>query len=92
MLYEVITLLAKMMVRQGFAVAWLERRPLQLETAQSVEELAEKLRLSILDARQLLDFLEQHPRIDAKRLFCGGVSLGSMQAATLAAVDPRIRA
>jgi cephalosporin-C deacetylase-like acetyl esterase len=84
-------LLAKMMVRQGFAVAWLERRALQLETASSLDELIEKMRLSTLDARQLLDWLEQHPRIDPGRLFSGGVSLGSMQAATLAAVDPRVR-
>jgi hypothetical protein len=84
-------LLAKLMVRQGFAVAWLERRALQLETAESIDELAEKLRLATLDARQLLDWLEQHPRIDPQRLYSGGVSLGSMQAAILAGVDPRIR-
>lgn len=84
-------LLAKMLVRQGFAVAWLERRALSLATEESPEVLVEKMRLSILDARQLLDWLERHPRIDARRLLAGGVSLGSMQAATLAAVDPRIR-
>ncbi|HUK62751.1 MAG TPA: hypothetical protein VLV15_05435, partial [Dongiaceae bacterium] len=84
-------LMSKMLVRQGFATAWLERRPLTLETAQDMDELVEKMRLTILDARQLLDWLEQHPRIDANRLLAGGVSLGSMQAATLAAVDPRIR-
>jgi cephalosporin-C deacetylase-like acetyl esterase len=84
-------LMSKMLVRQGFATAWLERRELVLETAQDAEELAEKLRLSILDARQLLDWLEHHPRIDEHRLLSGGVSLGSMQAAILAAVDPRIQ-
>ena len=84
-------LMSKMLVRQGFAAAWLERRPLALETAQDADELVEKMRLSILDARQLLDWLEHHPRIDPNRLLAGGVSLGSMQAATLAAVDPRIR-
>jgi hypothetical protein len=84
-------LLAKMLVRRGFAVAWLERRALVLETAEDPDELVEKMRLSILDARQLLDWLAHHPRIDESRLLAGGVSLGSMQAATLAAVDPRIQ-
>jgi dienelactone hydrolase len=84
-------LLAKMLVRRDFAVAWLERRELQLETAESVAELVEKMRVAILDGRQLLDWLEHHPRVDAQRLLAGGVSLGSLQAATLAGVDPRVR-
>jgi hypothetical protein len=84
-------LLAKMIVRRGIAAVWLERRPLQLETAQNADELVEKLRLSILDARQLLDWLEHNPHIDPKRLLAGGVSLGSMQAATLAAIDSRVQ-
>jgi dienelactone hydrolase len=84
-------LMSKMLVRKGFATAWLERRALALETAQDADELVEKMRLSILDARQLLDWLVHHPRIDPDRLLAGGVSLGSMQAATLAAIDPRIR-
>jgi hypothetical protein len=84
-------LLSKMLVRRGWAAAWLERRALALETARGTDELVEKMRLSILDARMLLDWLERHPRIDRERLLAAGVSLGSMQALTLAAVDPRIR-
>jgi dienelactone hydrolase len=84
-------LLAKIVVRQGVAVVWLERRYLELETAQSIEAVVERMRLAVLDGRQMLDWLERHPRVDPERLLVGGISLGSMQAATLAAVDPRVR-
>ncbi len=85
-------LMSKVLVARGFAVARLERQPLGLETASDIRPVVEQIRLAILDARRLLDWLETHPRIDPARIASAGTSLGSLQAATLLAVDDRVRA
>jgi pimeloyl-ACP methyl ester carboxylesterase len=83
-------LLSKVLVRRGFAVARLERRPLDLEAAPDVATVVERMRATILDGRRLVDWLEQHPRVDPQRIAAAGASLGGMQATCLAAVDGRV--
>ncbi|MCP4007107.1 MAG: hypothetical protein GY725_23240 [bacterium] len=83
--------LAKALVNRGYAVARIERRALPLETSSDPTLVAEALRGAVLDARRLLDWAASHPQVDSGRIAAAGVSLGSIQALLLTAVDPRIR-
>jgi dienelactone hydrolase len=84
--------LAKALVNRGFAVARLERRALDLETAEEPDVVARDFSASIREARRLLDWLVTHPEIDRDRIAAGGVSLGGMLSCVLYGVDERIRA
>lgn len=84
--------LSKGLVRRGYAVLRLERRPLGLETAEDPAEPMAALRHAVLDARRLLPWLAARPDIDEVRLAAAGVSLGGILAATLMGVDDRIQA
>jgi hypothetical protein len=83
--------MAKALVNRGYAVARLERRPLDLFHQSNAEVVRDRLREGVIDARRLLDWLVTHPKIDPTRLAAAGVSVGSIQALLLTACDPRIR-
>jgi dienelactone hydrolase len=85
--------LAKALVRRGYAVLRVERRPLfpDDDPVSDFETPTRQLRQALLDGRRLLDWLEWHPRIDAQRLATAGVSLGGIMAATLMGLDPRVQ-
>ncbi len=85
--------LAKALVGRGYAVLRLERRPLFADDEEpGLEEVARRLRTGLVEARRALDWLSTHPEVDASRLAVAGVSLGGIMAATLAGMDPRLRA
>jgi hypothetical protein len=84
--------MAKALVNRGYAVARMERRPLDLPHQSSGDVVRERLREGVIDARRLLDWLVTHPKIDPTRISAAGVSIGSIQALLLAACDPRIKA
>jgi dienelactone hydrolase len=84
--------LAKALVHRGYAVAHLERKELDLETAQSPDVPSRALRDAVLDARRLLDWLQARPEVDAQRIAAAGVSLGGILGCILQGVDPRVRA
>jgi dienelactone hydrolase len=86
--------LAQALVHRGYAALRLERRRLFPPEGcdGSFEEPARRLRRQVLDARRLVDWLEQHPRVDPERLGVAGVSLGGMMAVTLMGADARLRA
>jgi dienelactone hydrolase len=94
--YVVSEMMSKVLVGRGYAVVHLERRRLFPERDDGAELNpalpAERMRLSLLDARRLLDWLETRPEIDASRIAAGGVSIGGILAATLMGIDDRIRA
>ncbi len=84
--------LAKALISHGYAVARLERPPVDLEDpAVGPQEFSKALRGAVSDGRRLIDFLATHPRIDERRLASAGVSLGGIQALLLAQTDPRVR-
>lgn len=84
--------LSKALVRRGYAVLRMERRPLDLACAKDPEEPMAAFRAAILDGRALLDWLAARPDIDPERLAVAGVSLGGILAFDLMGVDERIRA
>ena len=84
--------LAKAFVRRGYAVLRLERRPLDLEDATDPDHISRNLSSAVRDARRLLDWLVTLPQIDPERIGAAGVSLGSLLACLLQAVDERVSA
>jgi dienelactone hydrolase len=90
--HVVSELVAKALVRRGYAVAHIERKELQLETAQSADVPSIAMRNAVLDARRLIDWLESRPEVDRTRIAAAGISMGGMLACTLQGVDPRVRA
>jgi hypothetical protein len=89
--HDVSEALAKALVRRGYAVARLERRPLDLAHQNNAMVVRDRMREGVIDARRMLDWLVTHPKIDATRIAAAGVSVGSLQALLLTACDPRIR-
>ncbi|UCE85880.1 MAG: hypothetical protein JSU66_16395 [Deltaproteobacteria bacterium] len=87
--------LAKALVHRGYAVLRVERREFFPEEEEPDFDLtlpAERLRVSLLDARRLIGWLGTRPEIDAQRLASAGVSLGGILAASLMGLDDRIQA
>ena len=83
---------AKALVNRGIATARLERRPLELRSADSPEAVQQRFADAVRDARRLLDWLETRPEVDSDRLGVAGISVGSLMACLLHANDPRISA
>lgn len=84
--------LAKALVNRGFAVTRMERHELDLAETERIEAPSENFRSAVIDARRILDYVAQHPKVDAGRIAAAGVSTGGILAATLMGVDPRVRA
>jgi len=50
------------------------------------------LRQAIIDARKIVTWLEDRPEVDRVRIGAAGISMGGIQAAFLAGIEPRITA
>jgi cephalosporin-C deacetylase-like acetyl esterase len=84
--------LSKALVNRGYAVAHLERKELQLETASSPDVPSQAITTAVRDARRLLDWLQEQPQVDRQRIGAAGVSMGGILGVILQGVDPRVRA
>jgi dipeptidyl aminopeptidase/acylaminoacyl peptidase len=63
----------------------------QVFLGRTASSLAFNFKQSAADARRSLDWLEKHPRVDAKRIGLFGVSLGGMVSASVYSTDKRPR-
>ena len=85
--------LARALVARGFAVARLERRPLDLELASEAAAPRAAFSGALTEARRLLGWLASRPEVDADRIATAGVSLGGILSAALMGMEPeRVRA
>ncbi|MHC4117345.1 MAG: alpha/beta hydrolase [Planctomycetota bacterium] len=75
----------------GFNCAIVHNRSVELEDIESAEQAEDYLRQTVLDSRQVLDYLVAHRRVDADRLGCLGISLGGIKASLVSGVDERIK-
>jgi hypothetical protein len=82
---------AQLFVTHGINGAIVYNRKVKLERTQSAEEVEAYFRQTVLDNRQVLDYLVTRPDVDPNRLGCLGLSLGGIKAGLVAAVDGRIR-
>lgn len=75
----------------GFNCAAVHNRKADLERTQSAEEVEDYFRQTVLDNRQVLDYLVERPEVDANKLGCIGLSLGGIRASMLSGVDERLK-
>ena len=75
----------------GFNCAVMHNRPVKLESIESAEEAEDYMRQTVLDSRQVLDYLVAQKEVDANRLGCLGLSLGGIKASIVSGVDERIK-
>ncbi len=89
--YEPETLFARYFAKRGLAVALVHRREIGHETP-TPQAINDWLKQNVADNKQVLDWLETRPELDAKRIGLFGISMGGIQAALLAGLDQRIEA
>jgi hypothetical protein len=76
---------------RGINCALVHNRKVKIENTQSAEEVEAYFRQTVLDNRQVLDYLVTRPEVDPNRLGTLGLSLGGIKACLVAAADPRIQ-
>lgn len=91
---SVSELFSKHLTRNGFAVLRMTAHAVELVDTDNIEGPMSAYRHAILDARTLIDWMQEHRAegIDGDRIGAAGVSLGSLMSSTLMGVEPDIRA
>ena len=77
--------------KHGFHVAMIHRKTLKISPEHEPERLEVLLRQGVIRIRQVLDWMEEQPNVDATRLAGYGISMGGIATVIAAAVDPRLR-
>ena len=86
-----VTSFAGHFASHGFNCAVVHNREGDLEHTQSAEEVEDYFRQTVLDNRQVLDYLVERDEVDEDRLGCLGLSLGGIRASMLSGVDERLK-
>ncbi len=76
---------------RGINCAIVYNRRVEIEDTNSAEQVETYFRQTVLDNRQVLDYLVTRPDVDPNRLGCMGLSLGGIKASLLAGVDDRLK-
>jgi dienelactone hydrolase len=82
---------ARHFAANGFNAAVIHNRKVDLDDIVSVEQVEDYFRQTVLDSRQVVDYLVEREQVDANKLGGLGFSLGGMRASVVAAVDERIK-
>ncbi|OHB73064.1 MAG: hypothetical protein A2Z25_06825 [Planctomycetes bacterium RBG_16_55_9] len=82
---------ARHFASHGFNCAIVHNRKADVENTQSADLVEDYFRQTVLDNRQVLDYLVERPEVDKDRLGCLGLSLGGIRASLLAGVDGRLK-
>jgi dienelactone hydrolase len=82
---------ARLFVKHGINCALVHNRRVKVRDTKSAEEVEAYFRQTVLDNRQVLDYLLTRPDVDPNRIGCLGLSLGGIKTSLVAAVDDRIR-
>lgn len=75
----------------GFNCAIVHNRDVDIEDIQSAEHVEDYLRQTVLDSRQILDYLVERKEVDSNKFGCLGMSLGGVRACIVSGVDERIK-
>jgi len=79
-------------VRQGYVVAVVTRKELEIDAARALALAEKEMRVLMMRARQAIDWLVLQPQVDGGRIGVFGLSAGGILAITLMGADPRIDA
>lgn len=82
---------AKYFASNGFNCAVVHNRKVDLEDTESAEDVENYFRQTVLDNRQVLDYLVEREEVDKNRLGCLGLSLGGIKASIVSGVDERLK-
>ncbi len=82
---------ARHFAASGFNCAVLHNRKMDLDDITSAEHVEDYFKQTVLDGRQVVDYLVQREQVDADKLGCMGVSLGGIRASVVSAVDERLK-
>ena len=82
---------ARHFAASGFNCAVLHNRKIDLDDIVSAEQVEDYFRQTMLDSRQVVDYLVEREQVDADRLGGMGVSLGGLRASVVSAVDGRLK-
>ena len=82
---------AKHFASNGFNCAVVHNREFDLGDTETAEEVENYFRQTVLDNRQVLDYLVQREEVDSDKLGCLGLSLGGIRASIVAGVDERLK-
>ncbi|MFX0206901.1 MAG: alpha/beta hydrolase [Candidatus Hodarchaeota archaeon] len=75
----------------GFNCAVVHNRKFNLKDIESAEEVENYFRQTVLDNRQVLDYIVERKEVDENRLGCIGFSLGGIKASLISGVDKRLK-
>jgi hypothetical protein len=82
---------ARHFASNGLNCAIVHNRDIKIENIQNAEYVEDYLRQTVLDSRQILDYLVEREKVDSKKLGCLGMSLGGVRASIVSAVDERLQ-
>jgi hypothetical protein len=82
---------AKLFASNGLNCAVVYNRRVDLDDTETAEEVEDYFRQTVLDSRQILDYLVGREEVDSDRLGCLGLSLGGIRASIVAGVDERLK-
>jgi hypothetical protein len=82
---------ARLFVAHGINCALVHNRKVKIRDTTSAEQVEAYFRQTVLDNRQVLDYLVTRSDVDPNRLACLGLSLGGIKTSLVAAVDDRIQ-
>ncbi len=82
---------ARHFAANGLNCATIHNREVDLDDIASAEQVEDYFRQTVLDSRQVLDYLVERKEVDADRLGCLGLSLGGIKASIVAGVDERLK-
>jgi hypothetical protein len=82
---------ARHFASNGFNCAIVHNRHIDIEDISSAELVEDYLRQTVLDCRQILDYLVEREEVDDNKLGCLGMSLGGVRASIVSGVDERLK-
>jgi hypothetical protein len=82
---------ARHFASNGFNCAIVHNRHIDIEDIRSAELIEDYLRQTVLDSRQILDYLVEREEVDNNKLGCLGMSVGGIRASVVAGVDERLK-
>lgn len=81
----------KLFASNGFNCAVVHNRHINLDDTKTAEDVENYFRQTVLDNRQILDYLVERKEVDGDRLGCLGLSLGGIRASMIVGVDERLK-